>query len=76
MTAKSIQNEANLAQAVGKEYSKISENMKKSKNASANTKMIKTSFVVLMCGDFCKTRRVQLLGVYGCFMKTRDKNVV
>ena len=42
MTSKSIQNGANLAQAVGKEYLEINENMNKSKKRKRKHKNDKT----------------------------------
>ena len=66
-----IQNGANLAQAVGKGYPKINRNIKKLKNANANTTIIKNTSSFFMCGDFHKKRRAQRLGMYRCFVKTK-----
>ena len=71
---KSIQNGANLAQAVGNEYSNISKNEKKKTKKRKRKHTIEKTLFFQMCGDFFKIRRAKRLGVCRCFMKTSDND--
>ena len=73
MVAKSIQNGANLAQGVGNGYPKINRNMKNRRNANANTKMKKKTYISSCAAIFLKNVGLNGSAFTDVFFKKKRK---